>query len=355
MWNRLEEVERRFEQLGRMLSDPQIITDRQAFQKYSKEHKDLTEIVATYGAFKKVLEEIQGSKELIELEKDASLISMAQSEIKLLEKEQELLEEKLKLLMLPKDPLDDKNVILEIRAGTGGDEAGLFAADLLRAYLRYAEQLRFKCELLSTSFATSGGYKEVIISISGDKAYSKLKYEAGVHRVQRVPATESQGRIHTSTVTVAVLPEAEDVEVEINDKDLRIDVYRAGGPGGQSVNTTDSAVRITHLPTGLVVAMQDEKSQHKNKDKALKVLKSRILALKEDEAQKLRSSERKSQVGSGERSEKIRTYNYAQSRVTDHRINLTLHSLSQIMDGDFGEIIDSLITYYQAEQLKQNN
>jgi peptide chain release factor 1 len=355
MWDRLEEVVQRYEEVGRMLSQPEIIKDRTKFSKYSREHKDLTEVVATFKAYKKVTDEIKGSKAIIHEGGDSELVEMAQLELKELEAESEALEQELKILLLPKDPLDDKNVIVELRAGTGGDEASLFASELGRMYLRYAELRGWKAEFLGASYSDSGGYKEAAIMLSGDKVYSRLKYEAGVHRVQRVPATESQGRIHTSTVTVAVLPEAEDVEVEVLDSDLRIDVYRASGPGGQSVNTTDSAVRITHLPTGIVVAMQDEKSQIKNKEKALKVLKARILAKKEEELAKERRDERRSQVGTGERSEKIRTYNFPQSRITDHRIQLTLHSLEQVLNGALDEVIDPLVANYQAAALQQGD
>lgn len=352
MWDKLAAVEERYEEIGRMLSQPEVIGKRELFQKYSKEHKELSEIVATFRAYRKVKEEIQGSRDLIEKGEDREIVKMAEEELSLLEKEKEGLEGQLKILLLPKDPNDDKNVILEIRAGAGGDEAGIFAGDLFRMYTRYAEERRWVVELLSMSSASAGGYKEIIAMINGDGAFSRLKFERGVHRVQRVPATEAQGRIHTSTVTVAVLPEAEDVEVQIFDKDLRIDVYRAGGPGGQSVNTTDSAVRITHLPTGIVVAMQDEKSQIKNKEKALRVLKARILEAKQAEVDAERREDRRSQVGSGERAEKVRTYNYPQSRVTDHRINLSLYSLEQIVNGDLDQLIDPLVAHYQSEALQ---
>jgi peptide chain release factor 1 len=272
--------------------------------------------------------------------------------MKTLSTDKEALEQNLQILLIPKDPRDEKDVILEIRAGTGGEEAALFAADLFRAYSRYAERRRWRIELIEESLADAGGFKEIIVSIAGDKVYSRLKYESGVHRVQRVPKTETQGRIHTSAVTVAILPEAEDVDVEINPQDLKIDVFRSSGPGGQSVNTTDSAIRMTHLPTGLVVSCQDEKSQHKNKAKALKVLKSRLLALKQEEHEAEISSDRKSQVGSGDRSEKVRTYNFPQGRVTDHRIGLTLHKLDQIMNGDLDEVMDALSAHFQSEALK---
>jgi peptide chain release factor 1 len=352
MWDKLAAVEQRYEEVGRMLTQPEVISKRELFQKYSKEHKDLSEIVATYRAFRKVKDEIEGSRELIATGDDRELVKMAEEELSLLEKEQEVLEGRLKILLLPKDPNDDKNVILEIRAGAGGDEAGLFAGELFRMYIRYAEDRRWGVELLSASAASAGGYKEIIAMIAGHGAFSRLKYERGVHRVQRVPATEAQGRIHTSTVTVAVLPEAEDVEIEINEKDLRIDVYRSSGPGGQSVNTTDSAVRITHLPTGIVVAMQDEKSQIKNREKAMRVLKARILEAKQAEVDAERRDDRRSQVGTGERSEKVRTYNFPQSRITDHRIGLSLYSLDQVLNGDIDQLIDPLTAHYQAEALK---
>lgn len=351
MWDKLREVEERYEELGKLLTTEEVLGDHELIQKYSKEHKDLSEVVATYRAYLKASEELEGSREMVE-SGDEEMASLAREEASLLEKELEGLHDRLRLLLLPKDPNDEKNVILEIRAGAGGDEAGLFAGDLFRMYSRYAEERNWKVEMLSASEASVGGYKEIIAMVKGDGAFSRLKFERGVHRVQRVPETESQGRIHTSTVTVAVLPEAEDVEVKLDEGDLRIDVYRSSGPGGQSVNTTDSAVRITHEPTGIVVAMQDEKSQHKNKEKALKVLKARLLEKEQEERDAERAEDRRSQVGSGQRSEKIRTYNYPQSRITDHRIGLTVHSLEQVLAGAIDDLIDPLIAYYQAESLK---
>jgi len=352
MWDKLQEVEQKFVELSDKLSSPEIINDRKLFLKLSKEHSALTEIVATYQAYKKASEELQGSQDLLKKEKDPDMLTMAHEEAELLKGELLGLAEKLKLLLLPKDPNDEKNVILEIRAGAGGDEAAIFAGDLFRLYSRYSETNRWKVDLLSSSEAPSGGFKEIIATVSGERVFSRLKYERGVHRVQRVPVTETQGRVHTSTVTVAVLPEAEDVEIHINENELRIDVYRSSGPGGQSVNTTDSAVRITHLPTGIVVAMQDEKSQLKNREKALKVLKARILEKAQRELDEERRDSRRSQVGTGERSEKVRTYNYPQSRVTDHRINLSLHSLDQVMGGDLDQLISPLVNHEQMELLK---
>ena len=352
MWDKLADVERRYEDLGVKLSSPEVLNNRELLQKYSKEHKDLTEIVATYRSYKKAKEELQGSKDLQQTSSDRDLVEMAREESALLEKELDGLVVRLRLLLVPKDPNDDKNVILEIRAGAGGDEAGIFAGELFRMYVRYAETRRWKVEMLSTSDASAGGYKEVIAMINGQGAFSRLKYERGVHRVQRVPKTEAQGRIHTSTVTVAVLPEAEDVEVDIQDKDLRIDVYRSGGPGGQSVNTTDSAVRITHLPTGVVVAMQDEKSQLKNKEKGMRVLRARLYERKLEEMESARRQDRRSQVGTGDRSEKVRTYNIPQARVTDHRIGLSLYSVSEVLNGDVDQLIEPLIAHFQAEALK---
>jgi peptide chain release factor 1 len=347
VWDKLSEVERRYEEVSALLSDPNTVRDREKYQKLSREHKELSEIVATYRAYVKATEELSGSKELLD-SGDAELIDTAKQEISLLEKEIEALERQLHLLLLPKDPRDKKNVILEVRAGTGGDEAALFVSDLFRMYTRYSEARSWQVELLSLSESTSGGFREVIAMIKGDGAFSRFKFESGVHRVQRVPATETQGRVHTSTATVAVLPEAEEVEIELHDKDLRIDVYRSSGPGGQSVNTTDSAVRITHLPTGIVVAMQDEKSQIKNREKAMRVLRARIYEAKAAEADAERSAERRSQVGGGERSEKVRTYNFPQSRITDHRIGLSLYSMDAILSGDLDQVINPLVAHFQS-------
>ena len=352
MFSKLEEVEQRYEELSHELSDSNVVQNRELFEKLSKEYKAQEKVVLVYREYKKLLNDIKSNKEIISQNEDDELVSLAKEDLKELEEKVPTLEHELKILLLPKDPNDDKNVILEIRAGAGGDEASIFAGDLFRMYTRYVESLGWRCELMSASESGTGGYKEVIAMITGDGAYSRLKYESGVHRVQRVPVTESQGRVHTSTCTVAVLPEAEEVDVEINEKDLRIDVYRAGGPGGQCVNTTDSAVRITHIPTGIVVAMQDEKSQFKNKEKGMRVLRARILEKKQQEAHAERAQDRKSQVGTGDRSEKIRTYNYPQSRVTDHRINYSIHNLDAFMAGEVDLILDPVIAHYQSLALK---
>lgn len=353
MLDKLQQIEERYEELGRLLSDPAVIADQAQYQKHAKAHAGLEEIVTTYREYKKVLQEIEEANALLATEKDPELRELAELELKELEKKQPQLEEKLKILLLPKDPNDEKNVIMEIRSGAGGEEAALFAGDLFRMYTRYAERQGWKVEILSEHPTDIGGYKEVIFLVEGHGAYSRLKFESGVHRVQRIPATESNGRIHTSTVTVAVLPEAEEVDVQINPNDLRIDIFCSSGPGGQSVNTTQSAVRITHLPTGIVVTCQDEKSQHKNKEKAMKVLRARLLEKAREEQQDQLASARKSQVGTGERSERIRTYNFPQNRVTDHRIGLTLHKMDLVLDGELDEIIEALITNEQAEKLKQ--
>lgn len=351
MFNKLNGVEERYGQLEALLSDPSVLQDRDAYQQYAREHAELTEIVSAYRTYKKIDQELDESLELLK-DNDPEIKHLAKEEVERLTEEKDRLELKLKKLLVPKDPLDEKNVILEIRAGTGGDEAGLFANDLYKMYSRYAEGRRWAIEVMDHHATGVGGLKEIVALIKGKGVYSRLKYESGTHRVQRVPATETQGRIHTSAVTVAVLPEAEDVEVEVDPGELRIDVFRSTGPGGQSVNTTDSAVRITHLPSGLVVTCQDEKSQHKNKAKALKVLRSRLLDQMIREQNAKRSQERKNQVGSGDRSERIRTYNFPQGRVTDHRIGLTLYKLDTILQGDVDEVVDALVTHYQSQALQ---
>jgi peptide chain release factor 1 len=351
MFEKLMGVEERFLQLEGLLSDPKVVQDRINYQKYAREHAELSDIVNAFRQYQKIDRELDESLELLK-DSDPDIKNLAKEEIERLSSKKELLEQELTQLLIPKDPLDEKNVLLEIRAGTGGDEAGLFAADLFKVYSRYAEERNWKIDIMNHHLTGVGGLKEIIALVQGKGAYSRLKFESGTHRVQRVPVTETQGRIHTSAVTVAVLPEAEDVEVQIDSNDLRIDVYRSAGPGGQSVNTTDSAVRITHLPTGLVVTCQDEKSQHKNKAKALKVLRARLLDQMVQEQNEKMSQERKSQVGSGDRSERIRTYNFPQGRVTDHRIGLTLYRLDSILQGDIDELIDALITYYQSQALQ---
>jgi len=350
MFERLAEIERRYEELERQVSDPTVIANRREFARVAKERSQLEDTVACWRERQRVARDIEEHKELVR-GKDADLRELARAELPPLEARLAELDAALKQHLLPKDPNDERNTVLEIRAGTGGDEASLFAAQLFRMYTRYAERHGWRVEALSSSPTGLGGFKEVIALVQGRGAFSRLKFEGGVHRVQRVPVTETQGRIHTSTVTVAVLPEAEDVEVELADKDLRIDVYRSSGPGGQSVNTTDSAVRVTHLPTGLVVTCQDEKSQHKNKAKALKILRARLLERARQDQQSEIAANRKAMVGTGERSEKIRTYNFPQSRVTDHRVNLTLHTLDRVVDGDLDPLIDALVTRQQAEAL----
>lgn len=351
MINKLEGLEKRFEFILEKINDPEVIADQETWRNYCKEHSELSPIIDEYHIYKDALQSIKDAKEMLSDNDDSEFEEMLKLEISESEEKAKESEEKLKLLLIPKDPNDEKNVIVEIRGGTGGEEAALFAANLMRMYGMYAEAHHWKLDILSSNSTELGGYKEISFLIEGKGAYSRLKYESGVHRVQRVPETESGGRIHTSAVTVAVLPEVEEVEIEINRNDLRIDVFRAGGPGGQCVNTTDSAVRITHIPTGIVVSCQDEKSQLQNKEKAMKILRSRIYDAARAERDKEIADTRKSQVGSGDRSERIRTYNYPQSRVTDHRINMTLYKLDQFLNGEMDEIIDALITNDQAEKL----
>ena len=351
MFDKLTGVEERFIDIEKHLADPEVVQDRDAYQKFVREHAELNKIVTAYRKYKQTLNDLEESQELLK-DADPDIKSLARDEITTLSLEKEKIEGELKALLLPKDPNDEKNVIVEIRAGTGGEEAALFAGDLFKMYSRYAEKRNWKVEIITHHPTGVGGLKEIIAMIQGQGAYSVFKYESGIHRVQRVPATETQGRIHTSAVTVAVLPEAEEVDIEIDPSELKVDVYRSTGPGGQSVNTTDSAVRITHLPTGLVVTCQDEKSQLKNKVKAMKVLRARLLDQMILEQNEKRSEERKSQVGTGDRSGRIRTYNFPQSRVTDHRINLTLYKLDSILQGNIYELIENLSTYYQTQALQ---
>ena len=354
MFDKLKGVENRFAEIETLLSDPEIVQDRDAYRKYVREHADLNKVVTVFRKYKQVVQNIEESQDLLK-DGDPQIKELAQNEIAILSVEKEKLEDELKILLLPRDPNDDKNVILEIRAGTGGEEAGLFSSDLFRMYSRFVEDRGWKMEVLNHHPTGVGGLKEIIAMVHGKGAYSAFKYESGTHRVQRVPTTEAQGRVHTSAVTVAVLPEAEDVDIQIDPSELKIDVYRSTGPGGQSVNTTDSAVRITHLPTGLVVTCQDEKSQLKNKSKALKVLRARLLDQMIREQTEKRSEERKNQIGDGNRSGRIRTYNYPQGRVSDHRIGLTLYKLESIMQGDLAELIEELNTFYQAQALQNAN
>ena len=354
MIDRLQQMEQRYEGLSAQLGLPEVITDHEKYQKAGRALRELETPVMKFRELKQVRQGLAEARVLL-TEADPELRAMAEEEIAALAPREPALEEEIKVLLLPKDPNDEKNVILEIRAGTGGDEASLFAAEIFRMYTRFAEQHRWKIELLSLSESGVGGYKEVIAIIEGERVYSQMKWESGVHRVHRVPATETQGRVHTSAVTVAVLPEAEDVDVKIEAKDIRIDTFCSSGPGGQSVNTTYSAVRITHLPTNTVVSCQDEKSQIKNRDKGMRVLRSRLYEMEMDRQQAELAKERKQQVGTGDRSEKIRTYNFPQNRLTDHRIGLTLHQLDLVMEGRLQPIVDALITHYQAEQLKADN
>ena len=353
LYEKLKQVEARYDEMSDQLSSPEVLADSARIQKLAKNHSDLAEIVAKYRKWKKIEQGLREAKQMANDADDLEMRQMANEEEKQLNAQLVEVEEELKVLLLPRDPLDEKNVILEIRAGTGGDEAGLFAGELFRMYSRYAETQGWKVEVLESSPTSLGGVKDITAAISGQKVYSKLKYESGVHRVQRVPATEQQGRIHTSAATVAVLPEADEIDIKIEAKDLRIDTFCSSGPGGQSVNTTYSAVRITHLPTGTVVSQQDEKSQIKNRAKAMRVLRARLYELESNKQHEQIASERRGQIGSGDRSEKIRTYNFPQNRITDHRVGVTLHQLGDAMDGKIGTLVDALVTHYQAERLKQ--
>lgn len=354
MFDKIEIFSKRYDELNNRLYDPTVASDATKFKEIMKEVKSIEPIVLKYREYKKAQQAIKDSLEILETEKDKEIRELAQMEMDEAKDSLESIEEELKILLLPKDPNDERNVIMEIRGGTGGEESSLFAGDLFRMYSMYADKHGFKIEILSSNETGLGGYKEISFMVNGEGAYSKLKYESGTHRVQRVPETESSGRVHTSAVTVAVLPEADDVEIDINPNDLQIDTFRSSGAGGQHINKTSSAIRITHLPTGMVVECQDERSQYKNKDKALKVLKSRLLKIEQDKQNAEISENRKSQVGSGDRSEKIRTYNFPQSRVTDHRIGLTLYKLDDILNGNIDEIIDALIAYDRAEKLKES-
>lgn len=353
MFQKLEAVKEKYEELSRLMSDPKVISNPSELQKYAKEQAEISELVDKYEAYKDVLKQIEDATALLRESKgEAEFQELARIEIEELEKKKGKLEDEIKLLLVPKDPYDEKNIFLEIRAGAGGDEAGLFAAELFRMYSRYAEKKRWKVEILDSNSTGVGGFKEIIALVEGKGAYSRLKYESGVHRVQRIPVTETGGRIHTSTVTVAVMPEAEDVEVHIDQKDLRIDTSCSSGPGGQSVNTTYSAIRITHIPSGIVVNCQDERSQLKNKNKAMRILRSRLMEIEREKQEAEIAQSRKSQIGSGDRSEKIRTYNYPQNRVTDHRIGMSLYKLETVLDGGIDEFIDALTTSDNAERLK---
>jgi len=352
LFDKLRHIEERSNEIARALSDPAIFSQPSEYARLRKEHAETVEIVERFTAYRDVLRRLGEARHILDEGGDKELVELAQAEIDELAGKQTALEEELKKLLLPRDPNDDKNVFVEIRAGAGGDEAALFAADLTRMYTKYAERQRWRVEMMDASPTGVGGFKDVILFVHGKGAWSRLKFERGVHRVQRVPVTESSGRIHTSTVTVAVLPEAEDVEIDLPEKELRIDVFRSSGPGGQSVNTTDSAVRVTHLPTGLVVTCQDEKSQHKNKAKALKILRARLLERARQEQQSEIAANRRAMVGSGDRSEKIRTYNFPQSRITDHRINLTLHQLDRVLDGDLDPVVDALATKARSDALE---
>ena len=353
MITKLDALEKKYDDISKKISNPEIINQQELWKKLVKELSELDEVVKKYREYKRVIENIEEAKIILDdRNADEELKDLAKEDLKINNNKRDKILEQIKILLLPKDPNDKKNVIVEIRGGAGGDEANLFAGDLFRMYSHYAESKKWRTEILNFNESDIGGFKEIVFMISGNGVYSRLKFESGVHRVQRIPETESNGRIHTSTVTVAILPEAEEVDVKINPNDLRIDVFRSSGNGGQSVNTTDSAVRVTHIPTGIVISCQDEKSQLKNKDKALKILRAKLFDLENEKQKKMLSQERKNQVGTGDRSERIRTYNFPQSRVTDHRINLTLYKLENILNGDLDEIIDSLVTFYQAEKLK---
>ncbi len=353
LFEKLDQIEARYDELTQQISSPEVLADSVRYQKLAKSHAELGDVVSKYREWKENEKHLAGAKQLLAEADDAEMKQMAHDEAHQCEERKLQLERELKLLLLPKDPNDEKNIILEIRAGTGGEEAALFAAELFRMYSRYAETQRWRVEVLDSSYAAAGGLKEVVASVQGQKVYSKLKYESGVHRVQRVPQTEQQGRIHTSAATVAVMPEADEIDIKIEPKDIRVDTFCSSGPGGQSVNTTYSAVRITHLPTNTVVSCQDEKSQIKNREKAMRVLRARLYEMEREKQHQQIAAERRGQIKTGDRSEKIRTYNFPQNRVTDHRIGLTLHQLTEVMDGKLAPLVDGLVTHFEAERLKQ--